>query len=92
MQPRRDPRGATQLALEVTYWGGDRDRTFDIFANGVRIGTEKLNGAYPDAFFSATYPIPDAVLKSRADGKIEIAFAAVHRVAGGVFDIRLLTP
>ena len=87
-----DPRGATQLALEVTYWGGDRDRTFDIFANGVRIGTEKLNGAYPDAFFSATYPIPDAVLKSRADGKIEIAFAAVHRVAGGVFDIRLLTP
>ena len=87
-----DPRGAKKnLAVEATYWGGDKGREFDVIANGVLLKTVKLEGKHKDRFFSETYPIPAEVAKLRANGKIRVTFAATKGgLAGGVFDVRLM--
>ena len=87
-----DPKDEKNVALEVTYWGGDRDRTFDILANDVRVAAVKLRGAHPNKFYSETYPVPAEVLKTRADGKVRITFSCTQGLlAGGVFDVRLMS-
>lgn len=86
-----DPKGAKGLALEVTYCGDDRGRAFDVIANGVVLKTVRLEGAHRGGFFSESYPIPEEVLKVRADGKVRVTFAATNGgLAGGVFDVRLM--
>jgi len=87
-----DPKGGKKLAIEATYWGGDRGRAFDVIVNGVVLKTVKLDGAHPGQFFSETYPIPPAAATARADGKIRVTFAATNGgLAGGVFDVRLMS-
>lgn len=86
-----DPKGATKVAVEATYWGDDRGRAFDVLANGVVLRTVRLEGAHRGQFFSEAYPVPDEVLRLRADGKVRVTFAATSGgLAGGVFDLRLM--
>ena len=72
--------------VRVTYWGSDKNRTFDILANNQVIGTETLNGTPNAEFRYVTYPLP-ANLASKK--QITTAFRA-HKgsVAGGIFDVR----
>jgi uncharacterized protein len=60
--------GEPAVDLAVTYWGGDRDRTFDIRVNDVLLATEQLTGARPGEFFEQRYPIPAAILAAAPDG------------------------
>ncbi|MGN0832546.1 MAG: beta-L-arabinofuranosidase domain-containing protein [Kiritimatiellia bacterium] len=86
-----DPRGARKVALEATYWGGDCGRTFDVLANGVVLRTVTLDGRHGNRFRTETYPVPEAAMKLRADGKLRIRFEATQGgLAGGLFGLRLL--
>ncbi len=88
------PRGATAAELVVTYWGGDRDRRFDVLANDTLLATENLTAAQPGKFFEVRYAIPPALLAATpADGTLAIKFSARSgKLAGGVFDVRLMRP
>ncbi|MGV3617404.1 MAG: beta-L-arabinofuranosidase domain-containing protein [Fimbriimonas sp.] len=83
-------RGEKAVDLAITYSGGDNGRTFDIFANGVKLATESLKGERPGQFFERRYPIPAEVLAAAKDGRVTIKFVAATWVAGGIYDVRLM--
>jgi DUF1680 family protein len=87
-----DTHGESAVDLEVTYWGGDRGRKFDILANGTRMASEELKGNKPGEFFAQRYSIPESVLKAASNGRVTIKFEATQWLAGGVYDVRLLRP
>lgn len=85
-------KGEKNAELEVTYWGGDAGRTFDILANDAAIATVELKGESPGKFVTKRYPVPSEVLANGSDGKVVIKFVAKQWVAGGIFDVRLIKP
>ncbi|MBN1817088.1 MAG: glycoside hydrolase family 127 protein [Sedimentisphaerales bacterium] len=85
-----DPRGAREVILAVTYSGDDRGREFDISVNGTLIATQKLTGENPNHFIEKRYPIPSDILQAAGNGRLTIRFAAKQRLAGGLYDVRLL--
>ncbi len=87
-----DPRGAKEVILSVTYSGDDRGREFDILVNGTVIATQRLTGERPNHFLEKRYPIPSEMLQAAGNGRITVRFATKQRLAGGLFDVRLLRP
>jgi hypothetical protein len=87
-----DTRGEKAVELVVTYWGGDRDRTFDLLANGKLLATERLDGSQPGQLFEHRHRIPADVLAAATNGRVTITFSAPTGLAGGVFDVRLMKP
>lgn len=85
-----NPRGEKKVDLEVTYWGGDAGREFEIWADATRLATVSLTGAHPGEFFSERYPIPADVLAKAKGSKVTVKFVAKQQVAGGVFEVRLM--
>ncbi len=79
--------------LQVTYYGGDTDRDFDILINDVRIAQVTLDGSHGDVFFNEDYPIPEEVV-ARADGGVLTVRFEAHEgsIAGGIYHVRLLRP
>jgi hypothetical protein len=87
-----DTYGESAVEIEVTYWGGDRGRKFDILANGQRIASEELKGSKPGEFFTKRYSIPESVLKVASNGRITVKFVATQWLAGGIYNVRMLRP
>ena len=88
-----DLHGAGAAELAVTYFGGDRDRYFDIFADNTLLASERLKGEKPGEFFERRYPLPAGVLSLIANSRVTILFSAhPGSLAGGVFDVRLMRP
>jgi hypothetical protein len=87
-----DTHGEKAVDLAVTYWGGDNGRTFDIFANDKLIATQELKAEHPGQFFEKRYPLPAELLAAARDNHVTIKFVAKVRLAGGVFDVRLMRP
>jgi DUF1680 family protein len=86
-------RGEKVADLAVTYWGGDRDRTFDILANGTLLAAEVFNRPKPGQFFEKRYAIPAEVLAAATDGRVTIKFAAKPKATTvGIFEVRLMKP
>ncbi len=84
-------RGEKAAELLVTYWGGERDRSFEILANGTVIATEQLASTQPRQFFEKRYTVPASVLAAAKDGKVVIRFAAKPgAVTGRIYDLRLM--
>lgn len=84
-------RGEKAVELEVTYWGSDTGRTFDILADGELLATETLDGSKPRQLFSKRYPIPEKVLARATNGRIAIRFSGKQGSgAGAVYDVRLM--
>jgi hypothetical protein len=80
------------LALAVTYWGGDDKRNFSILANDTEIAHVSLTGEKPGEFETVTYPLPSDLIAKAPNGVLTIKFAAqLGSVAGGIFDLRLVT-
>lgn len=76
--------------LQVTYFGLDRKRTFDILLNGTKLETVTLNGDKGDAFFTVDYKIPEEIKKANT-GILKLKFVAAPKSkAGGIYYIRLL--
>jgi len=87
-----DSRGEQAVDLAVTYSGWDRDRKFDVLANGKLLAVEHLDGSRPGQFLEKRYPLPADVLAIATNGRVTIKFAAPTGLAGGVFDVRLMKP
>ena len=51
-----DTRGETDVALELTYWGGDKGRIYDIEVNGIVVGTQEVPANQEAVFYRKRYP------------------------------------
>ena len=84
-------RGEKTAELVVTYWGGDRNRHFDITAGDSLLAVEHLDGSGPKEFIERRYPLSPEVLASEHDGTLRIKFSAhAGSLAGGVYEVRLM--
>ncbi|RNL84720.1 glycosyl hydrolase [Sinomicrobium pectinilyticum] len=77
--------------LRITYFGGDRDREFDIMVNGNLLTTVKQDGSGGDTFYEEDYRIPAEFLKVAEGNYIKVKFVA-HKNSrtAGIYHIRLL--
>jgi hypothetical protein len=76
--------------LHVTYFGGDRGRSFKILINDTELATVQLDGSKGPEFFSVEYPIPSELVQN-SDGTLAVKFQAnPNSVAGGVYEVRLM--
>jgi len=77
-------------AVVITYFGGDRNRSFDILLDGSLLQTVELDGSLGGDFIDVEYEIP-ANLKSKLGTSFEIKFEAKENsMAGGIYGIRLM--
>jgi len=78
-------------SLQVTYYGLDKNRSFDILINNQVVSSVTLTGNQGDSFFAVEYPIPAEILQNAADNKLTVKFVAnSNSVAGGIYEVRLL--
>jgi hypothetical protein len=100
-RPGREARADNYFAFEMkvqdgipnsillTYIGDDKNRKFDILAEGVKIATVEWNGGKTGKFYDELYPIPAEVIKGKT--KITVRIEANHgRTAGRVFGFRIV--
>lgn len=80
--------------LRITYFGGDRNRTFDILLNGKLFKTVTMDASHGEEFYDVDYPISSDFLKNGANDNILTVKFVAHEgsVAGGIYDVRLLKP
>jgi len=77
------------VALQCAYWGGDKNRTFDIFVDGILLATQSLTGENPSGYVTVKYPIPSSITNGKSH--ITVRFAPKPgSTAGGVFDCRTM--
>ncbi len=77
--------------LQVTYFGRDKGRRFDILLNGHLIAEVALDGSAGSRFFEVEYDIPPVVTGNMKEGIITVKFIAKEGyVAGGIYHVRLL--
>jgi len=74
--------------LICTYWGGDRDRSFDVVVNGVVVATQKLEGLQPGKMIEVTYPLPPESLTGQQNLTLRFQGTGQGRV-GGLLGLRL---
>jgi len=88
-----NPHGERNVDLEVTYWGGEANRTFDILANGERLATESFDNPKPGQLFEKRYFIPAKILSGATNGRVTIKFSAPQGSSvASVYDVRLMKP
>ena len=74
------------LTLQATYWGKQRGSRFKVFADGVQIGSETMDGDGPIAFVERSYTLPP-----NSKEFVVIRFEPeVNGGAGPVFGCRIL--
>jgi len=85
---KTDPNEANSLIN--TYWGTDnRDRTFDILVDSVKINTEDLNKYKESRFYNISYDIPIELTKGKS--KVTIKFVPKKGdSAGPVYGCRMI--
>ncbi|MBI5685647.1 MAG: glycoside hydrolase family 127 protein [Verrucomicrobia bacterium] len=78
------------MALVCTYWGSDGGkREFDIFVDGEKVATQKLEKNKSNEFFDVEYPMPAKLTAGKQ--RVTVKFQARPRaIAGGVFGLRVL--
>ncbi|OLY94373.1 hypothetical protein SAMN05444008_10538 [Cnuella takakiae] len=76
--------------LRITYYGGDKDRTFDILVNDTLLQTVVLNGNQGNNFYEVDYDLPQQLVQN-SGGMLQVKFAAhPGSVAGGIYYVRLM--
>lgn len=76
--------------LRITYYGGDKDRTFDILVNDQLLKTVKLDGTQGDGFYDVDYDLSQHLAQYSGE-VIQVTFRAhPGSVAGGIYYVRLL--
>jgi len=76
--------------LRISYFGGDRNRTFDIYINNTLLKAVTLNGAGGDKFVEVDYEFPDEMVKSLSEVFTLKFVAHPASVAGGIYYVRLM--
>jgi hypothetical protein len=74
--------------LICTYWGDDRDRSFDIVVNGIVVATQTLEGRHPGKAFEVSYPLPPESLTGQQNLTVRFQGTGKGRV-GGLLGLRL---
>ncbi|MGD0572753.1 MAG: DUF6805 domain-containing protein, partial [Sedimentisphaerales bacterium] len=77
--------------LHVKYWGGDAGgREFDIFVDGEKLATQKLENNRPGEYYEEIYPLPARMTQGKE--KVTVKFLAhPSKMAGGVFGCAILS-
>ena len=76
--------------LMLTYWGSERGRKmFDIFVDGVKIGTQELNSNDPGKFFDANYTLSSELIKNKSKVTIKLVALPGKRV-GALYGARMV--
>ncbi len=76
-------------SLMCSYIGDDKNRGFDLLIDGVKIGTQELNGGATGRFFDVSYPIPPELLKGKTKVRVRVQ-GHPNKTAGRVFGCRIL--
>ena len=77
--------------LRVTYYGGDKDRMFDIYLNDNLLTTVHLDGSRGNTFFHENYDLPSEMLEDLSGDTFTVKFKAHEgSIAGGIYYVRLL--
>ena len=81
---------AHPLALVVTYNHDEwQDRTFEILADGRRVGEQTIERRGPMRFFDVEYPLPAEAVQGKQ--KVTVKFQATHaNEIGAVFGLRVI--
>ena len=83
-------KGKQAKNLQITCYGLDTNREFDVFINDQKLSTVNLDGTKGDRFFEITLPFPNEILKSASE-HFTLKFQAKNgSIAGGIYDIRLM--
>jgi hypothetical protein len=78
--------------LLCTYWGSDiGNRRFAILVDDQEIARQVLNRNRPGEFFDVEYEIPTDLLRDKEQITVRIE-ADPGATAGGIFDLRVVTP
>ena len=78
------------VVLQVTYWGDERRREFDIEIDGQQLARQALAEDRPGQFFDVQYPIPESMIRGKAT--VRVRFAPLPKnTAGPVFGVRVFT-
>ena len=85
-----DTRGEKRVELELTIWGSDTGRAFDVLVEGERIATVELKGEAPGRFVEKRFPVPAEVLAKAREGRVTVRLQAGDGATGHVFDFRLM--
>ncbi len=87
--------GPTKLIC--SYWGSDNNRTFDIYANDIKIGEQSLSKNQPGEFFDVSYDVPYELVRDKTNSygqkinSVTIKFVAKSgSTAGGIFGIQTM--
>ncbi|HEY1213042.1 MAG TPA: glycoside hydrolase family 127 protein [Bryobacteraceae bacterium] len=79
-----------EMVLQATYWGDERERSFDILVDNVKVATQTLKQDHPGKFFDVEYPLSLDLTKGKES--IRVRFVPHDRSAvGPVFGVRLFT-
>lgn len=74
--------------LQVTYYGGNKGREFDIYTNGQRLAHVALDGTKGNRFFTVDYTIPEQL---RQEKNVTVKFVATNGAAtADVFNLLVL--
>jgi DUF1680 family protein len=78
------------VSLVCSYWGSETGRrTFDILADGIKIGTQSLGNDKPGEFFFVTYAVPESLTSGKS--KITVRFQPhAGNTAGGFYGVRVI--
>ena len=77
------------VALLCTYLGDDKNRTFDILVDDVKIASEELKGGTTGKFFNKEYPLPAELTKNKNTIVVRVQ-ATNGRTAGRMFGCRTI--
>lgn len=78
------------VALQVTYWGDERQREFEILIDGQKLASQVLNLDQPGKFFDVVYPIPAELIRGKTT--VRVRFAPLPKnTAGPVFGVRVFS-
>lgn len=72
------------VQLVCRYWGGHRDRSFEILVDETKIAEQSLNAPKPEEFIEEAYPIPPALTRGKEGVTVKFQ-ARPQQDAGPVF-------
>jgi hypothetical protein len=78
------------LILEVSYWGEERARDFDITVDDELLATQHLGAEHPGQFFDVEYLLPQVLTRDKQ--RVRVKFTPHEgNTAGPVFGVRLVS-
>jgi hypothetical protein len=78
------------MAVVVTYYSDEwRKRSFNVLADGEKIGTQVIEKGGVPRFFDVEYPLPAGLVKDRK--KVTVKFEATDgKEIAGVYGVRMI--